>query len=118
MASSALFKVTCAVFLCMLVVAPHAEAAISCGLVAKSIAPCINYLKSGGAPPPACCAGVKQLVGLATTAPDRQAACGCLKQSAGSVPGLNYANAAALPGKCGANVPYPISPSTDCSKYD
>jgi len=118
MASSSLLKLSCAAFLCMVVVAPHAEAAITCGAVAKGIAPCLAYLKSGGAPPPPCCAGVRSLVSMATTPADRRTACGCLKTSAASIPGLNYGFASALPGKCGVSVPYPISPNTDCSKYD
>ena len=117
MASSAVVKLACAVFLCMVVAAPYAEAAITCGAVAQNLAPCITFLKTGGAPSAPCCAGVKKLVSMATTSADRKTACGCLKQTAGTIPGLNYGNAAALPGKCGTSVPYPISPNTDCSKY-
>ncbi|KAA8517650.1 hypothetical protein F0562_015124 [Nyssa sinensis] len=116
MASSGLLKVACVVFMCMLVTAPHAQAAITCGTVATSLAPCLGYLKNGGAVPVNCCNGVRGLNNAAKTAADRQTACNCLKSAAGSISGVNLANAANLPGKCGVNIPYKISPSTDCSK--
>ncbi|XP_076933316.1 non-specific lipid-transfer protein-like [Bidens hawaiensis] len=107
--------VLCAVVTCMVVVAPYAEA-LSCGQVSSSLAPCLGYLTKGGAVPPACCSGVKSLNGAAKTTPDRQAACNCLKSAYGSINGINGANAASLPGKCGVSIPYKISPSTDCTK--
>nr|B3A0N2.1 RecName: Full=Non-specific lipid-transfer protein; Short=LTP [Lycium barbarum] len=43
--------------------------------------------------------------------------CGGIKKSAAAgISGINYGIAAGLPGKCGVNIPYKISPSTDCSK--
>ncbi|KAJ6791061.1 non-specific lipid-transfer protein 1-like [Iris pallida] len=100
----------------LLIASPRAESAVSCGTVASAISPCVNYLK-GAAPLSAqCCSGVKSLNGAASTTPDRQAACACLKSLAGKVSGLKPALAQGLPGKCGANVPYPISTSVDCSK--
>ncbi|KAJ0734860.1 putative plant non-specific lipid-transfer protein/Par allergen [Helianthus annuus] len=47
--------------------------------------------------------------------PDRQTACGCLKSVYASNSGINLGFASNLPGKCGVNIPYKISPSTDCS---
>nr|AEI70826.1 non-specific lipid-transfer protein [Helianthus annuus] len=109
--------VLCAVVTCMVVAAPYAEA-LSCGQVSSSLAPCIGYLTKGGVVPPACCSGVKSLNSAAKTTPDRQAACGCLKSAYSSISGINSGNAASLPGKCGVNIPYKISPGTrtDCSK--
>ena len=93
------------------------EAALTCGQVSGKVLPCLNYLKNGGpAPPPNCCNGIRDLNNAAKTTADRQTACRCLKSTAGSVPGLNYGLAAALPGKCGVNVPYKIGPSTDCAR--
>ncbi|CAN6339374.1 unnamed protein product [Urochloa humidicola] len=43
-------------------------------------------------------------------------ACNCLKSAAGRISGLNAANAASIPSKCGVSIPYSISTSTDCSK--
>ncbi|CAH8383631.1 unnamed protein product [Eruca vesicaria subsp. sativa] len=87
------------------------DAAISCGTVASSLAPCAGYLSKGGAVPAPCCAGVKNLNGMAQTTPDRQQACRCLKAAAKSI---NPSLASSLPGKCGAKIPYPISMSTNC----
>ncbi|CAN1229985.1 Non-specific lipid-transfer protein [Linum grandiflorum] len=66
---------------------------------------------------PGCCGGVKSLNAAATTTPDRQAACRCLKSTSASIPAssINYGLAAGLPGRCGVNVGFPISPSVDCN---
>ena len=103
------------VLACMVVVAPCAEA-ITCGQVVSSLTSCFGYRTKGGPVPPACCAGVKGLNNAAKSTPDRQTACGCLKGVYASNSGINLSNAASLPGKCGVNIPYKISPSTDCSK--
>ncbi|GAA0186659.1 hypothetical protein LIER_33947 [Lithospermum erythrorhizon] len=109
-------KVALFVLLSMVVVAPHAEAAITCGQVTNSLAPCFPYLTSNAPLTPLCCGGVKGLYSAAKTTPDRQAACRCIKSLQSSVTSINVANAAALPGKCGVSLPYKISPSIDCNK--
>ncbi|KAK1428058.1 hypothetical protein QVD17_16885 [Tagetes erecta] len=114
--ASMLIKMACVVLACMVVLAPHAEATITCGQVVSTLIPCLTYLRNGGAPAPSCCAGVRSLNSAARTTPDRKTACGCLKNSYKSNPGINSANAASLPSKCGVNIPYKISPNTDCSK--
>ncbi|MBO8589692.1 non-specific lipid-transfer protein [Staphylococcus aureus] len=116
MARAVVSILVCMTFASMLLVAPLAEAAISCGTVTSSLAPCIPYLRSGGALPPACCKGVSSLNSSAKTTPDRQTACGCLKNAYNSIKGIQPALAAGLPGKCGVSIPYKISPTTDCSK--
>ncbi|KAK8519399.1 hypothetical protein V6N13_133323 [Hibiscus sabdariffa] len=116
MASSMSLKLACLVVLCLVVGAHLAEGAITCGQVTSSLAPCIPYLKgSGGAVPPPCCNGIRALNSAAQTTPDRQAACNCIKSASASITGINYGLASALPGKCGVNIPYKISPSTDCN---
>ncbi|KAK4406279.1 Non-specific lipid-transfer protein 1 [Sesamum angolense] len=60
--------------------------------------------------------GVKGLYAAAKTTPDRQSVCNCLKSLAASYSTLNLGKAAGLPAQCGVNIPYKISPSTDCSK--
>ncbi|CAL5211159.1 unnamed protein product [Lathyrus oleraceus] len=113
-------KLACVVLvICMVVIAPMAEAALSCGAVTGDLAPCVTYLQApnNASPPPPCCAGVKKLLGAATTTPDRQAACNCLKSAAGSISKLNTNNVAALPGNCGVSIPYKISTSTNCNTY-
>ncbi|XP_059668134.1 non-specific lipid-transfer protein 1-like [Cornus florida] len=118
MASSAIMlKVACVVVLmCMVVTAPQAEAAVTCGMVVTSLTPCLGYLRSGGPVPAPCCSGIKSLYSAASTPTDRQTACRCMKSAATSVPGISMANASGLPGKCGVNIPYKFSPSTDCAK--
>ena len=113
----AILKWVCAIVLCVVVVAPlAAEAAISCGTVQGNLAPCLNYLRKGGAVPPACCNGVRALNNAARTTPDRQAACECIKSAAKTIGGVVEGNAGSLPGKCGVNIPYKISTSTNCKK--
>ena len=116
MASSIALKLVCVVLMCMVVGVPIAQAAITCGQVTSSLGPCINYIRVGGAVPPACCTGIKSLAGMATTTADRQQACKCMKSAASAISGVNYGLAAGLPGKCGVSIPYKISPSTDCSR--
>nr|AFI61838.1 harmalin [Peganum harmala] len=111
----ATIKLVCALVACMLVAAPLTEAAIACGTVVSALSPCIGYLRAGGSPPLACCNGVRALNNAARTTPDRQEACRCLQNAARSMGGLNEANAGSLPGKCGVNIPYKISTSTNCS---
>ncbi|KAG8377126.1 hypothetical protein BUALT_Bualt09G0136000 [Buddleja alternifolia] len=116
---AAMTKATCIVFITAVLVAavaPPAEAAISCGSVIQYVSPCLSYVTNRGPLASGCCNGVKGLYGAARTTPDRQAVCGCLKSLAGSYSGINYGKAAGLPGQCGVNIPYKISPSTDCSR--
>ena len=114
MASSAV-KLACVIVMCMMVAAPLAEAAVTCGTVSSGVAPCIAYLKGGPGPSAACCAGIKSLNSAAATPADRKTACNCLKGAAARIPGINYGMAGSLPGKCGVSIPYPINPSTNCN---
>ncbi|RXI01568.1 non-specific lipid-transfer protein 3-like [Malus sylvestris] len=119
MASSGqLLKLAClvVVMFCMVAGAPKAEAAVTCGQVVNSLVPCLSYVTNGGALNPACCNGVKTLYNLAQTTPDRQNVCNCLKQAINGIPytNTNAGLAAGLPARCGVNIPYKISPSTDC----
>ncbi len=91
-------------------------AAVSCGQVVVAVGPCLAYVRGAGPLTPGCCNGVRSLNSRASSTPDRQQACACLKQLAGGIPGLKPALALGLPGKCNVNVPFPISTSTDCSK--
>ncbi|KAL2500307.1 Non-specific lipid-transfer protein 4 [Forsythia ovata] len=117
MASSGIVKAMCLVLIAVALVAPLAEAAISCGTVAGSLRPCLGYVQGGGnVVPPPCCSGIRSLYASAKTTADRQSICNCLKSLAASYKGINFSKASGLPGKCGVNIPYKISPSTDCSK--
>ncbi|CAN8248471.1 unnamed protein product [Cochlearia groenlandica] len=105
----ALKFITCLVLTVCIVAS--VDAAVTCGTVASSLAPCGPYLANGGAVSGPCCAGVKNLNGMAQTTPDRQQACRCIKAAAG---GINPSLASSLPGKCGVSIPYPISMNTNC----
>nr|KJB71503.1 hypothetical protein B456_011G128100 [Gossypium raimondii] len=56
MASSMSLKLACVAVLCMVVGAPLAQGAVTCGQVTSSLAPCIGYLTGNGAGgvPPGC----------------------------------------------------------------
>lgn len=116
MASSVVLKVVSIVLMCMMVGAPVAQA-ITCGQVSSSVAPCIGYVRTGGVVPPGCCGGIKSLNSAAKTTADRQTTCNCLKSAAGSIPGIKPNLVAGLPAKCGVNIPYKISTSTNCARY-
>ncbi|KAF0918618.1 hypothetical protein E2562_025198 [Oryza meyeriana var. granulata] len=102
----------------LLLAAPHATmAAVSCSQATSAIAPCLTYARGAAAAPSAsCCSGVKSLDAAATTTADRRTACNCLKSAARGIKGINAANAASVPSKCGVSIPYTISASIDCSK--
>lgn len=117
MAPSGMVKLAFVVLMCMVVTAPHAQAAVTCGTVLTNLQPCLGYLRSGGAVPMPCCNGVKSLNSAAKTTADRQTACNCLKSAAGQIGGINPGYALGLPKSCGVNIPYKISTSTDCAKY-
>ncbi|GAB2235984.1 hypothetical protein Droror1_Dr00026430 [Drosera rotundifolia] len=114
--SPPMLKLACALFACIVVAAPIAKAAITCTVVTQKLLPCLRYLTSNIPLPGACCAGVSGLSQAAATTADRRTACSCLKSLSGRISGINYAKAAALPGRCGVRIPYSISPSTDCSR--
>ncbi|KAL8517051.1 hypothetical protein ACS0TY_015327 [Phlomoides rotata] len=115
MANSGVAKLACLLITLMVAAVPHAQAAITCSAVLSGLGPCLGYLKTGGAPPPACCAGLKSLNSAASTTPDRQAACSCIKNLVTNV-GANPVFVNSLAGKCSVNIPYQYSPSLDCSK--
>lgn len=95
------------------------KAQVTCGTVVNDLSPCISYVSYGGAVPTNCCKGVRTLYNAARSTADRQTVCTCLKQAVGGISYTRYqlGLAAGLPGKCGLNIPYQISPSTDCSRY-
>ncbi|KAF3447961.1 hypothetical protein FNV43_RR08668 [Rhamnella rubrinervis] len=115
--ASSLKLLVCMGVMLMVVCAPSkARALVTCNQVVGYLTPCIPYVQNGGAVPVNCCNGIKTLYGLAQTTQDRQGVCNCLKQVVKNVPytGPNVGLAAGLPSKCGLNIPYKISPSTDC----
>ncbi|GMH10020.1 hypothetical protein Nepgr_011861 [Nepenthes gracilis] len=118
---STLLKLTfvVAMVLAVVVLPPPADAAISCSQVLGYLRPCIGYVTGsvpGKVPPAVCCTGIKSLNSAAKVTPDRQAVCRCLKQLANGFGSGPVNRAGAVPGKCGVNIPFKISLSTDCSK--
>ncbi|XP_076918150.1 non-specific lipid-transfer protein 1-like [Bidens hawaiensis] len=111
-------KISLAVVMCFMVATAlyAVDGAVTCQTVVTSLTPCATYLTRGGQVPPACCNGITSLYKAASTTTDRQTACKCMEQAAGMVPGISLDAASSLPGKCGVNIPYKISPTTDCSK--
>ncbi|KAH0784391.1 hypothetical protein KY290_003989 [Solanum tuberosum] len=102
--------------LTLLLIAPSSEGAITCGTVISSIKPCLSYLQgSGGKPPQPCCDGCQSLVSAATTVPDKQAACTCLKNASQKI-NINSQLAGNLPKSCGISLSFPISSTVDCTK--
>ncbi|CAL1400962.1 unnamed protein product [Linum trigynum] len=87
---------------------PAANGAVTCGLVASSVAPCLNYITRKGPLVASCCGGVRSLNGAASSTPARREACHCLKTIAGSVPGINYSIAGGIPGRCNVRLPFPM----------
>ncbi|KAJ4732389.1 Non-specific lipid-transfer protein [Rhynchospora pubera] len=108
--------ITAAAVAILLLTAPYAANAVTCGDVATSVAPCMAYARTGqGSPSAGCCSGIKSLNLKAVTGTDRQTVCNCLKNLAKTMT-FNSGAVAGLPGKCGVSIPYAISTSTDCSK--
>jgi hypothetical protein len=100
----------------VLLAAPYAADALTCGQVTSDLGPCLAYARGTGSSPSAgCCSGVKKLAGAARSTADKQTACKCLKSVAAGR-GIKPGNAASIPSKCGVSVPYTISSSVDCSK--
>ncbi|KAL0349306.1 UNVERIFIED_CONTAM: Non-specific lipid-transfer protein 2 [Sesamum angustifolium] len=96
-------------------VAPRSEAAIGCNTVVSYLNPCLPYITNKG-PLGKCCSGVKGLYDAAQTTPDRQSVCNCLESLTGTYANVDLNKAAGVPKQCGVNVPYKISPSTNCTE--
>ncbi|KAJ4898278.1 Non-specific lipid-transfer protein 6 [Raphanus sativus] len=99
----------------------HGEAAVTCNNVVSDLYPCLSYVMQGGKVPPAnCCSGVRTLNSQAQTSVDRRSVCRCIKNAIGgaSYSSSNLNNALSLPAKCGVNLPFRISPSTNCDSIN
>lgn len=90
---------------------------VNCVDVATALHQCVPYLLGQAAEPTSvCCAGVTHLKEIATTTADKQVACSCMKEAASHLSGLKDEAVSALPAKCNAPLPYPISAAVDCTK--
>jgi len=118
MASSIFVNVTFLAMICLVLGTPLANAALSCGQIQLTVAPCIGYLRTPGPSIPApCCNGIRSVYNQAKTTADRQGVCRCLKSTTLSLPGLNLPALAGAPAKCGLNLPNKVTPSIDCNTY-
>ncbi|KAK3165814.1 hypothetical protein QOZ80_1AG0038140 [Eleusine coracana subsp. coracana] len=119
MAANKFATLALAVLLAATVAAPPAavHAAMSCNTVYSTLMPCLPFVQMGGnRPTDSCCGGIRSLLSQAGTTPDRRTICGCLKSVASQAAGSNYiSRAAALPSKCGVNLPYKISGDVNCN---
>ncbi|KAL0375448.1 UNVERIFIED_CONTAM: Non-specific lipid-transfer protein 1 [Sesamum radiatum] len=117
MARSGMIKATYIVLIAVLIaVAAAAPPKITCGKVTSTLAPCFEYVLSGGQVPMSCCVGVMSLYKEASTSADRRNVCVCLKSITSSASPGAINNAKGLPGKCGVSIPYEITPKIDCNK--
>ncbi|KAI4324534.1 hypothetical protein MLD38_030017 [Melastoma candidum] len=114
--SNVVVKVVSALVLLAFIASGSAVAEIPCNLVVQDLMPCVPYVLSGRQLTTACCGGVRSLYTAAKSTKDRQDVCGCLKNAIQSIPLTSNAArlAAGLPAQCKVNLPYKISPSTDC----
>ncbi|GAU29985.1 hypothetical protein TSUD_160700 [Trifolium subterraneum] len=113
-----LIKVTCLAMICLVWSIPSANATLSCGQIKMTLLPCLGYVMTPGPPgatvPGPCCNGVRTVNDEAKTTIDRQDTCKCL-QTLRNTPGANFDAVAAIPDKCGVNLPYKITPDIDCN---
>ncbi|KAL8248734.1 hypothetical protein R6Q59_005602 [Mikania micrantha] len=91
----------------------HPSEAFNCNDLTSMLAPCMNYLKSGGSPTHECCDGAKKVQGATKSQADRRTACKCAKNAAGQLK-VRPDAANSLPGKCGISTSIPIDPSVNC----
>ncbi|CAN8317127.1 unnamed protein product [Cochlearia groenlandica] len=117
--ANGLTNFACLVLACMIVTGPTTtKAVMNCGTVSGYMAPCIGYLTRGENLSGQCCTGVTNLNGMARSTPDRQQACRCLQNSAKALGrSLNAGRASGLPKACRVNIPFQISPNTNCNAY-
>ncbi|XP_024975673.1 non-specific lipid-transfer protein AP10-like [Cynara cardunculus var. scolymus] len=95
-----------------LMVAPNE--AITCSDLSSMLSPCLNYLKSGGSPPQACCAGARRVQAATRSQADRRTVCNCAKSAAAQMK-IRPDAASSLPGKCRIATSIPINPNVNCN---
>ncbi|KAI0502441.1 non-specific lipid-transfer protein 1 [Dendrobium catenatum] len=96
---------------------PRGEAQLTClEVVGGYFMACLYFLNSGGFLPAECCRGLRSLAEVAQAAIDRRSACNCLKMLVQGAAEEVLRRAGLLPETCQiSDLPFVISPSTDCS---
>nr|GLL38183.1 non-specific lipid-transfer protein 2B-like [Ipomoea trifida]GMD44322.1 non-specific lipid-transfer protein 1-like [Ipomoea batatas] len=110
-------KLYLTVLVLLFVAGASVEAQVTCDTVNSDLGPCVPYVIAGigNGPSSDCCNGLNSLLSAASTQPDRQTACSCLKSLASFISDEQLARAASIPDQCGANIPFTISRDVDCS---
>jgi hypothetical protein len=120
MASSMLVKVSCLYMICLVLVIPLANAALSCPQVEQILEFCLQYVRLPPGLPPLpeeCCNEIRTLNDETQTTPDRQNVCRCLQLLITHIPDINIRALASIPSQCGVDLHYEISSNMDCDKY-
>ncbi|GAB4833172.1 hypothetical protein Ancab_031416 [Ancistrocladus abbreviatus] len=115
MAGSATLKLAFSVFICVAMVAPLAEAAISCDVVGDRLAICGKVGQGVPGSLEECCSNIGFVLSLPQNQADRQALCACVI-AYGRKHNIDWAAVARLARVCGKTVFFPLGPDTDCSK--
>ncbi|KAL5773169.1 hypothetical protein ACOSP7_012793 [Xanthoceras sorbifolium] len=105
MGSSVLLALT-AIVVMVVMSANCVQAAVTCADALTTIMPCKPFLVDGADKP----------TDMASNPADRREICECFKKAAPAM-GVDPAKAEALPGLCGVQLPFPIKPDIDCTKY-
>ncbi|XAR50769.1 hypothetical protein NMG60_11005192 [Bertholletia excelsa] len=103
-----------ALLLFLLLAHDGVHAAVPCSTVAGKAAACVGYA-TGKAPRPvpACCSGLRQLVGMLKSVDDKKNICQCLKTSGKNL-GIQDKYLSQIPTLCNIKLGFPISTSTKC----
>ncbi|KAL2478696.1 Non-specific lipid-transfer protein 4 [Forsythia ovata] len=103
----------------LLVLRPATAAAPPCTTVNAKLSSCLSYIDGHSTLPPSdCCAGVKEILGQATSKPDKIAICNCIKSALANLgTDVEPGRVSNLPKQCGMSVSLPpITKDYDCSK--
>ncbi|CAI9112869.1 OLC1v1013369C1 [Oldenlandia corymbosa var. corymbosa] len=108
------------IFICAMLMslASLGHGAITCNFVNTQLRPCKDYVLNAQTIDFTCCIGAKNVAGDATTPADHQAVCSCLKPFLSSLTFEQLKVAAAIPGICDVQAPFPITRDVDCSKVN
>ncbi|XP_062014823.1 non-specific lipid-transfer protein 3-like [Rosa rugosa] len=110
---------TFAALVIMVVVLNACPAIGGCDEALVELLPCATFVMgpAEGTPPPACCEGMKHVVGGADTAENRRSLCQCLKDTAvKNEVKIKPENIKHAVDACGVKILVPIDPNIDCSK--
>ncbi|KAK2414900.1 non-specific lipid-transfer protein [Trifolium repens] len=122
MANSILIKVTCFVVISLFLGISLADPAELCDKIRHAFIPtCFPYLRNPDSsipPPEPCCNALKDINNEIPDTDERRVACKCMQFVITITPGADLPDRAiALPGKCGVDLPFQLSPWEECDRY-